>query len=51
MTLKELKKELKKIGKMEMAYEAHIQADEALLKFINNDEVGELFKCIKKWYA
>ena len=31
--------------------EAHVLADKALLKFINDPEVTEAFEDINKWYA
>lgn len=31
--------------------EDHMDADRALLQYINNEEVTELFHNLKKWYA
>ena len=31
--------------------DAHIKADELLLKYINDDEINEAFHSIDKWYA
>ena len=31
--------------------QAHINADEALLEFINDKDVTEAFKCNSRWYA
>jgi len=30
---------------------AHCEADDALLEFINDDEVTKAFNAIEKWYA
>jgi hypothetical protein len=30
---------------------AHIEADEALLWYINDEEISDLFYDFKKWYA
>jgi hypothetical protein len=30
---------------------AHYDADQALLEFINDDEITKAFNAIKKWYA
>jgi len=30
---------------------SHIEADKALLDYINDKEIGEAFDNVKKWYA
>ncbi|KKU60045.1 MAG: hypothetical protein UX81_C0005G0041 [Parcubacteria group bacterium GW2011_GWA2_47_12] len=30
---------------------AHVKADEALLKYIGDEEIRKVFDSIKKWYA
>jgi hypothetical protein len=48
MTKENLISALKKCAKMDPA-EGHILADQALLDFINDDEVTKAFR-FKKWY-
>ncbi len=53
MKIEELIKELKRI-KDEYEHDqecAHIEADQLLLKYINNEEVTEIFDSIEKWYS
>jgi hypothetical protein len=48
LALKEKLKELFEWGDQESA---HVQADAALIEYIDDDEVTELFLSIDKWYA
>ena len=41
-------KELKELGDMELS---HIEADEALLRFINDKEIEDAYESISKWYS
>lgn len=43
--------ELKRLKEERDHEVAHVDADEALLKFINDDEVSKAFYEIEKWYA
>lgn len=56
--IKELKRILKnqqlRIEKEEMCgdlHDDHIEADQLLLKYIDNAEVTQIFDSIEKWYA
>jgi len=53
MNIDELKEKLKEIVAKDGFDEEteHMDADKALLDYINDDEVSELFDSIKKWYA
>lgn len=51
MTKAELLKELKKYIKNTDTEVAHIDADEALIKFINDPEITKAYNKIGKWYA
>lgn len=53
MTKKELLKKLKLIveaGNCDME-SSHLQADEALLEYINDPKITEAFQEIEKWYS
>lgn len=50
MAVEELIEELKKLANDDPE-ENHLEADELLLKFINNEEVAKAFNDIKKWYS
>jgi len=51
----ERKKELLKILKRALRSmdqeSAHVDADEAIIKFINDPEISEAYYAIPKWYA
>lgn len=53
MELDELKKQLKDIADSDKHFPMsdHMDADLLLLKYINDDEVSDLFSNIEKWYA
>lgn len=53
MEIPELIEELKKIKQKDTddLEENHIDADNLLLRFINNKEVSRAYNSIKKWYA
>ena len=47
----ELKEKLKHYATMKDMEEAHKYADDALLKYINDEEVTMLYERINRWYA
>lgn len=53
MTIQELRAELKAIEARESCdpEKDHNDADNLLLKYINDDEVDRLFNSIEMWYA
>lgn len=52
LTLDELIQRLQKLAEPPSdPEEAHVQADEALLEYINDPRVTEAFEAIEKWYA
>lgn len=42
---------LKKLAELDNPEDAHLQADIALLEYINNQEVTDAFDSIEKWYS
>ena len=42
---------LKKLAELDNPEDAHLQADIALLEYINNQEVIDAFDSIEKWYS
>ena len=51
MDEKELIKKLKKLQDNQNAELSHIEADDLLLDFIDNDEIRKAFDNIGKWYC
>lgn len=51
MTKKQLVEELKKLQNNRDAECVHINADALLLVYIDDNEVTEQFRALKKWYA
>lgn len=52
MTRDELLESLRELAKEERDCESsHSAADEALLAFINDEEVTKAFESIRKWYS
>jgi hypothetical protein len=51
MTKEELIQKLKDLGQSHDEEDAHLQADKALLRYINDKEISKLFWEIPKWYA
>lgn len=51
MTKDELVKRLKALNNLDDPKQAHIHADELLLKYINDKEVSDTFDDIDKWYS
>ncbi len=46
-----LLKELRKLKECEDIECAHMDADELLLKFINDPKISEVYRSIDKWYS
>jgi len=51
MTKENLIKELKRLSKNEDTHQDHIDADELLLKYIDDNEISDAYDEIAKWYA
>ena len=51
MTKDELIKQLKDLLANKDQEMAHVEADDLLLKFINDKEISEAYESIEKWYA
>lgn len=51
MTKTELLEELKKCQDDDDTESAHIEADDAILKFIEDDEIQEAYDKVGKWYS
>jgi hypothetical protein len=51
MTKETLIKKLREYSRMGDVETAHFMADEALLKFINDEDIQLAFYNISKWYA
>ena len=44
-------KTLKKCQKSDDTESAHVEADEALVEYINDEEISKLYYAIAMWYA
>jgi len=51
MTKLELVRRLNALNHLDDPEQAHIHADELLLKFINDKEISDAFEEIDRWYA
>lgn len=51
MTKEELLAKLKELKSNSDCEDAHIEADDALLDYINDQEISESYGAIGKWYA
>lgn len=51
MTKEELIAKLHEIREKSEREKGHMQADDALIEFINDSEITEAYESISKWYA
>lgn len=51
MTKEELISSLKKLAELDDTERAHSDADELLLKYINDADIENAYNNIEKWYA